>query len=506
MSNSRSKNVLWGSLSTVILSICTLISGLIVPRLIMGHYGSSVNGLASSISQFISYFNLLEAGLAGASVYALYKPLANREQDNVNSILSESKSMYNRIGIVYFALVVIMAVIYPMFTDEVLTYWNTVFLVVVIGLSGALEFITMSRYRVLLTASQKTYVISLASILGVILKIALVYLFTALDMNVIFVYLISAFSVFLRSLILRIYTKIKYPEANYNTTYQKGQIKQRKDVMIMQVLGSVQHAYPVVLMTLVGIPFKDISVYNVYGIVIHGLQSIVQVFLNGSIYASFGELIVKDEKEKLKKVFGEFETLCFIAITTLFTCLAILYLPFIRVYTDGITDAEYYQPVLAVLLTANIILYTAKNPMSAMIQAAGHYKKTRWRTITQALIGVVVPTVLAPFFGIPGIIIGMIASNLYRTIDVLIYVPKKILGTGIFNSVKKVLLLIVSVVGMYLIVELLVDINAGSYLEWFLYAAVIFVIAFIASVLIYAPFCISDYKNLFKRLKRIVKK
>lgn len=506
MNNSRSKNVFWGTFSGVLLSLCTLISGFIVPKLIISTYGSEINGLASSITQFISYFSLLEAGLAGASIYALYKPLAERDQSKINSILSESKSSYLKIGTIYLLLVLCMSFIYPLLTSSVLSYFNTALLVLSIGFSGALEFYTMSRYRVLLSATQKTYVISIAGIIGAIVKIILVIIFTALKLNVVFVYFISTLSIFIRTLILRAYTKIKYPDVDYNAKFERGNIKQRKDVTLMQVLGSVQQAYPVVLMTICAIPFKDISVYNVYMIIIAGLQTIMNVFLNGSIYSSFGELITKNEKDKLKKAFGEFETLCFVVMTTLYSCLSILYLPFIDIYTAGITDADYHRPIYAILLTANIILYTIKNPLCAMIQAAGHYKKTRWRTITQAAIGVIVPTVLAPFLGIPGIIIGMIASNLYRTVDALFYVPRKILDSSIFNSLKKMILMLVIIAGLTVINALTVKIQVTNYFEWFLYAFIVGIVSVSISLGAFGVSCKNEMKSFYLRVKGLFKK
>ena len=73
MGRSRTKNFLGNTFASVINQVVILISGFIVPNLMLHAYGSEVNGLTSSISQFITYFSLVEAGLSGASIYALYK-------------------------------------------------------------------------------------------------------------------------------------------------------------------------------------------------------------------------------------------------------------------------------------------------------------------------------------------------------------------------------------------------------------------------------------------------
>ena len=70
----RTDKFFYNATTSLIYQLITLISGVIIPRLMLETYGSEVNGLVSSISQFISYFALVEAGLAAASVFALYKP------------------------------------------------------------------------------------------------------------------------------------------------------------------------------------------------------------------------------------------------------------------------------------------------------------------------------------------------------------------------------------------------------------------------------------------------
>ena len=54
-----------------------VICGLILPRLILSTFGSSYNGITSSITQFLSCVTLLRAGIGGVTRASLYKPLAD---------------------------------------------------------------------------------------------------------------------------------------------------------------------------------------------------------------------------------------------------------------------------------------------------------------------------------------------------------------------------------------------------------------------------------------------
>ena len=51
----------------MISQIVVMAAGMITPRLMIATYGSEMNGLVSSLNQFISYITLVEAGIGGAA-------------------------------------------------------------------------------------------------------------------------------------------------------------------------------------------------------------------------------------------------------------------------------------------------------------------------------------------------------------------------------------------------------------------------------------------------------
>lgn len=57
----RSKKAIKNIIVSLFQQIVTIICGLILPRAIIGAYGSGVNGLISSITQFLTYITLLES-------------------------------------------------------------------------------------------------------------------------------------------------------------------------------------------------------------------------------------------------------------------------------------------------------------------------------------------------------------------------------------------------------------------------------------------------------------
>ena len=84
--------------SSVLLQLCTIVSGFIVPKIVLSTFGSDVNGLISSLNQLLCYITLLEGGVTSVISASLYKPLATKDMDKTNSVLVTAKKFYQKIG------------------------------------------------------------------------------------------------------------------------------------------------------------------------------------------------------------------------------------------------------------------------------------------------------------------------------------------------------------------------------------------------------------------------
>ena len=79
----RKKRAFYNLITSIVLQIVSIICGLIVPKLIIATYGSNLNGLINSITQFLSYITLLEVGFGPVILSILYKPIANKDKSKI---------------------------------------------------------------------------------------------------------------------------------------------------------------------------------------------------------------------------------------------------------------------------------------------------------------------------------------------------------------------------------------------------------------------------------------
>ena len=182
----------------------------------LGAFGSEINGITSSILQFISYISLVEAGLANATVFALYKPLAQKDTKARDAVISASRISYRNIGLIFVLLSVILAAVYPFIGQtDALNYGELFLLVLILCASGTLNFFILAKYRTLLTADQCSYAISYSSAIQLIVYIVLIYGAIKLNWGIIAVRAVGVLPMFLTALILYIFVKCRYGKINF---------------------------------------------------------------------------------------------------------------------------------------------------------------------------------------------------------------------------------------------------------------------------------------------------
>ena len=114
----RSKNAVYNLVFSITYELMLVILGLIFPRLIINVFGSSVNGLTQTIAQILQLLSLLQAGAIGASIFQLFKPVAEKDYNLVGSIMSASRRYFTKIGVVFLVLVVVFAPILALAGDD----------------------------------------------------------------------------------------------------------------------------------------------------------------------------------------------------------------------------------------------------------------------------------------------------------------------------------------------------------------------------------------------------
>ena len=475
---SRTQTFLHNVAASAGLQVLNMMSGIIVPRLMLVYYGSEINGLVSSIVQFISYFNIVEAGLGGAVIFSLYKPLADRNVAAISNIVTAAKKLYYRTGVLFSVLVLLLAIIYPLLVSVTdMGYAHTAILVAILGANGILDFFVMAKYTTLFTADQRLYVISLANSMQVVLTTLVVYVLACQQVDIAVLRGAAAGIIFIKALAIKLYAGRHYAYVDYDSRKPDfSALSKRWDVLYLQLLNAVQTATPVVLLTVLAKDLKLVSVYVVYNMVIAGVNGILGIFMNG-LQAGFGEIIAKGERETLQRAYGEFEFMYYNLIGIAYTVTFLSIQPFIRLYTEGITDIDYNVPRFAALFVVNAMLYNIKTPQGMLVLSAGLYRETRLQTTIQGAIGLLAGAVFILLgYGIEGVLVGAILSNVFRDCEIPYFISKNVTGLKPGRSYfRMAATLVIFGIGVNAGAVYIYDVN--SYFEWMLLTVKIVVFA-----------------------------
>lgn len=442
--------------------------GLIVPQIILKCYGSEVNGFLTSINQFISYFMMVEAGLAAAAIFMLYKPLADMNIILISDIVSTSRKLYIKTGLIFSLIVILFSLLVPVIIkSESLSNAEMVFLVLILGISGSLDFFALGKYRVLFTADQNNYIISIASIASVVTYTFMVYSLASSDFSIVMLRLVTLISIFVRSLILYVFRKKKYKGIDFKSS-NEVHLPQRWDAMYLQLLNSAQNAAPIVIATFFT-SLKLVSVYSIYNFVIFGLNNLLGV-LTSTLSSVYGELIAKEETNVMRVRFHIFEKTYHYLIAIIFGVTYSLLLPFVKLYTESVTDVNYYIPTLSALFVINAFVNNLKSPYGMLIISGGYYKETKIQSTIQALIIILPSIVLVNWIGLEGILISLIASNVYRSVDLIFFVRKKFDFLNIKQSVISIFVSSILFFSFVILSKWVMDNSIDTFAQWLLSA------------------------------------
>ena len=109
------KVILRNIISSILLQFVTILSGFTVPKVILSYFGSNVNGLISSINQFLNYIQLLEGGLSGVIMSALYRPLAEGDNEAISRVIKAAQQFFKKIACIFVVYMLVVAFVYPAF-------------------------------------------------------------------------------------------------------------------------------------------------------------------------------------------------------------------------------------------------------------------------------------------------------------------------------------------------------------------------------------------------------
>lgn len=494
------KNISLNMFFALLLQIVTILSGFIIPRLIIQTFGSHINGLISSTNQILNYVTLLEGGVASVMMASLYKPLHEKNEKALSAVVATMKDFFKKLSFIFLVYMFIVACLYPVIVKTGQSWLFVFSLTIILGVNLFVQYNISNTYKLLLNADNKIYLTSLIQAIIVILNLIGVYIGIKIYPNIHVVKAITMIIFFIQPISYSYFVK-KYYKLDKKCDPDKKTLSQRWDGFGINLAYFVHHNTDVTLLTIFS-TLSIVSVYSVHFLVANGISLLISAILSG-IVPTLGKLIVSKNKKELNDFFDYYEFFSFSICTIAFTIGMILITPFIMYYTKGITDANYYQPVFAIIMIVAQMIYCMRTPYINLAYQSGHFKQISKYAYTEAIMNLTISICLISKYGLIGIAIGTLISIIYRTIMQVIYVKKNILFRKISIFVKYIIVYLM-VSGISFVIAQLMFTNFDYSLKFFVIRSII---SIIVVCMVYTVFTYIFFRKLLKEsINKLIRK
>lgn len=416
--------------------IVSIALGVIIPRLFLTSFGSEMNGFLNSVTQIFTYFTLLEGGVGAATLQALYGPVGIDNKNDISSIMAATDRYYRKTGKIYLIAVIALSIIYPLVVESEIPTVTMVLIILFNGIPGVISYHFQGKYTILMQAEGKNYInIALTSIFSTLTSFAKIVMLV-LGFNIIAIQFAYLIITLIKVLFMGIYIKRNYKWVDLKMPPNNDAINQKNAAFVTQICDLIFRNTDILILTLF-CDLKVVSVYSMYTLLFSMIRTALDYVAQGLTFI-MGQTYNRDIKY-FTVLHDLYETYRMALIFALYNIAFVFILPFMKLYTAGVTDINYVDFNVALLFTIFYLLTGSRACASDLINYAQHFRKTQSRCIIEAVINLTVSIVAVNICGIYGVLIGTIVALIYRANDMFIYANKRILKRSPWVSYRRVI-------------------------------------------------------------------
>ena len=448
-------------------------------KVFLDYLGAEVLGLNTTAQNLIGFLNLAELGIGGAIAFTLYKPIYEKNTQVINEIVSVQGWLYRRVAYVVIAGACILMCFFPLIFEKAkVPMWYTYGSFTVLLISTLLGYFVNYR-QIVLTADQKEYKITLNTqgfkIIKVLLQIAAI---CCLSNGYVYWLVLELMMSFTTAVALDRLLKKEYPWLKPTPSIGR-KIKRKypeiitktKQVFYHQVAGVVlQQTSPMVIYAYTSLTL--VAIYGNYMLIIVGVTLLLNALFN-SVNAGVGNLVAEGDKKRIKCVFGELTSLrIWFASVVCFTIYKLGH-SFIVLWVGNEYVLE--QPAFILLLIIAFINLTRINDV--FLAAYGLYQDT-WAPITEAVLNLGLSILLGYYWGIIGVLWGILISLLiivcgWKPFFLHKYGFKESIREYLIYYLNYIFLIVVSCICVTYILNFFPILSSTSYGKWLFHCFVL---------------------------------
>ena len=385
----------------------------IVSRSVFIHYiGEEMLGLNNTFTSFLYTFSLAELGFQSAIAFNLFKPLRENNEKEIVEIVNVFKIVYRVVGS-FFVVASLLSLPFLSFITKNVVITNEIRIFYLIqALSSSCTYF-MAYKRTILYADQKEYICKIVDLITNVLFKAL-QIWVIVVWHSYFAYItLQLVQVYVNNVIIHFMCNKYYPylhKVAFNKEYAKKIFGDAKQIFAGRLAVYVYSATDnLIVSKLIG------TVWVAYLGNYTTITANMKMLLNGILYPLtpiIGNYLAGDEDaDHQKRNLGIYTQLRFIVTLLLLIPTLVLVDDFILMWVGS---KYILQPVIKVLLVADLYLFLIQGACSDYITGRGLFKQDKYVTIIGALMNVVLSLTFVGKWGMAGILAGTVISQVFN--------------------------------------------------------------------------------------------
>lgn len=405
------RNIIWG----IIYKFTTLALPFLTRTAMIYTMGSEYLGLSGLFTSILNVLSLAELGVGSAMVYALYRPVAEKDESTVCALLNLYKKIYHVIGtIIVIAGILILPFIRKFISGDVPGDVNIYLLFIIYLIDTAGSYFLFAYQASILNACQRNDISSKVNIITNIVKnigqITVLILWKNYYCYVIFLPVTSIAA----NIIIADTAKKMFPQYVCRGKVESKLAKEIREKILALFAVKVSTVIYNSVDSIVISAFLGLIVlakYNNYYYIMSAVVSVVTVVYN-SITSSIGNSIAFESD---KKNYNDYMNLSFInawIVGWCTVCFFCLYQPFMKIWVGK--DLMFDMGIV-VCFCLYFYVHQLKSVQSAYKDAAGLWKEDMWRSYAANIFNLAANIILVQSIGVYGVLISTILALLVIT-------------------------------------------------------------------------------------------
>ena len=402
------RNLIVSGISTLV----TTVFGLIIKSAIIRFFSVEYIGLTSVIGSVISIITLVEFGFTSVAAINLFTPIKDGDTPAVRKLLSFYRRIYRTIGAAILILGICAVPFLMLLLKDVGEIQENIYVLYFFYvLDASINYLMFGYIEALFHAAQRLDVTRILFMIVYVLKNCLQLIAISFFRNFYLFAMLFAAGTILYNIFLKI-ASVKmfrdyYPEGKEDQELRHIAREQAIGLSIANIMGTSRNSIDSFIITsLFGLALA--GMYSNYFVIYNAIFMCISLIVR-SIRASVGNSIVSESVEKNLSDFTKMEFLLNILITACAAYMVSLYQPFMKIWMG---EDLIFNDYIMILFVIYYYVRAIPGVRHAYFGALGYWWKAKWIYITELLLNILLNIILGRFFGVAGIIIATICTDL----------------------------------------------------------------------------------------------